>query len=511
MRRHDFCTVPARRAILLAAPGLALGGAAGAGERNPFTLGVASGEPGPVGVVLWTRLAPEPLQPDGGMEPAPVPVDWVLAEDAGLRRVARSGRAMARPEEAHAVHVELSGLQPGREYWYRFTAMGAASPVGRTRTAPPPGAMPAELRIAIGSCQHYEHGHFGAHRLIAASAPDLVLFLGDFIYEASWGRNLVRRHGAPTARTLDEYRVRHALYRTDPDLQAASAAAPWMVTWDDHEVANDYANDIGERERGAPFLERRAAGYRAFWEHMPLPRAARPEGPHARLYRRARFGGLADIHVLDDRQYRDPQPCQPPDRGGASRVTEAACPVLHDPARSLLGAAQEAWLADGLRRGGARWTIVAQQTRMARFGGGRVPPVYWTDGWDGYPAARRRLLEALATQGGTPLVLGGDIHAFMAAELRTDFDRAEAPPVAVEFVATSITSQNGARYAVPYAGDPHIAFADAAPRGWLALRLTPARAEAEMMALEDVRERMTGASVLRRYVVEAGRPRLVAG
>lgn len=504
----------ARRAALLAAPAVALAGALRSQPRTPFTLGVASGEPTPSGVVLWTRLAPEPLRPDGGMPPAPVPVDWVVAEDRALRRIVARGQESAIAGEAHSIHAEVSGLRPGRDYWYRFTALGAASPVGRTRTAPAASGMPDALRIAIASCQQYEHGYFGAHRLIAASAPDLVLFLGDFIYEASWGRNLVRHHGTPTARTLDDYRARHALYRADEDLQACCAAAPWMVTWDDHEVSNDYANDVGERERGAAFLERRAAGYRAFWEHMPLPRAAKPRGANARLHRRAAFGGLAEIHVLDDRQYRDVQACQRPDRGGATRVTEEACPALADPARSILGREQEAWLLDGLRQGHARWTLIAQQTRMARLGGERTPPVYWTDGWDGYPASRRRILEALAARRpdqGTPLVLGGDIHAFLAAELRPDFDRPETPPVAVEFVGTSITSQNNARYAEHYPRDPHIAFADASHRGWMALRLTRGRAELDMMAIRDPADRMTGAFPLRRYVVEAGRPRLVRG
>jgi alkaline phosphatase D len=504
-----------RRGLLLAAPGLALSGALpahGAGAQ-PFSLGVASGDPTPTGVVLWTRLAPDPVQ-GGGMAPEPVAVEWVIAEDEALRRPVRRGRMMAVPEEAHSVHLEIDGLQPDRWYFYRFTAMGEASPVGRTRTAPAPGSMPRALHIAVGSCQHYEHGFYAAHRQIAASAPDLVAFLGDYIYEASWGRNLLRRHGAPTARTLEDYRNRHALYRSDPDLQAAHAACPWLVTWDDHEVANDYADAIGERERGEPFLARRAAGYQAFWEHMPLPRSAKPEGPNARLYRRAAFGNLASFHILDDRQYRHPQPCQPPDRGGATRVTEEACPELVDPARSLLGTAQEAWLQDGLRRDGARWTLILQQTRMARLGSGQGAPVYWTDGWDGYPAARRRLLETLAVRpagAGTPLVLGGDIHAFLAAELRPDFDRPETPPVAVELVTTSVTSQSGGRYAVPYARDPHIAFADAGHRGWLSLRLTPDAAQARMQAIADIASAASPVFTLRDYVIEAGSSRLRPG
>ncbi len=507
-----------RRGLVLAAPALAFATAARGQGSTPFTLGVASGEPSPTGVVLWTRLAPDPLQ-GGGMGAAPVEVTWMIAEDEALRRPVRQGTAMAVAADAHSLHVEVEGLQPGRWYWYRFTAMGQASAIGRTRTAPAPGTMPTSLHVAVAACQQYEHGFFGAHRHIAASAPDLVAFLGDYIYEASWGRNLVRHHGTPTARTLADYRNRYALYHGDADLQAAHAACPWLVTWDDHEVANDYANDVGERERGASFLARRAAAYQAFWEHMPLRRAAKPEGPNTRLHRRVAFGDLAEFHMLDDRQYRDPQACQAEGRGGSTRVTFPGCPAMADPARSILGADQEAWLEDGLRRGRARWSVVGQQTRMARLGSaGTVPPgsagaapVYWTDGWDGYQPARRRLLEAMERAPGTALVLGGDIHAFLAAELRPDFDRPETPPVAVEFVATSITSQSGGRYAVPYVNDPHIAFADASRRGWLSLRLTAGRAEAAMQAVVDAADPATAAQTLRRYVVEAGRPRLLAG
>ncbi len=505
-----------RRTLLLAAPALALAGALparAAGGRQPFTLGVASGEPAPNGVVLWTRLAPDPLR-GGGMPDEPVPVDWVIAEDERLRRPVRSGRVMALPEEAHSIHLELDGLQPDRWYFYRFTTMGEASPVGRTRTAPAPGTTSRSLNIAVASCQQYEQGFFAAHRHIADSSPDLVAFLGDYIYEASWGRNLVRSHGGPTARTLEDYRNRYALYRADADLQAAHAACPWLVTWDDHEVSNDYGGEIGERERGEPFLARRAAAYQAFWEHMPLPRSAKPQGPNARIFRRAAFGDLAEFHVLDDRQYRDPHACQLAGRGGAARVTEAECGALMDPARSLLGAEQEAWLTEGLRRGRGRWTLILQQTRMARLGGGQGAPVYWTDGWDGYQPARRRLLETLAErrpEQGTPLVLGGDIHAFLAAELRPDFDRPETPSVAVEFVATSVTSQSNARYAAQYPRDPHIAFGDASRRGWLALRLTPEAALAEMRALADVTDASTPAETLRRFAVEAGQPRLRPG
>ncbi|WP_426956489.1 alkaline phosphatase D family protein [Muricoccus radiodurans] len=503
--------LPRRRSLLragLALPGLALLGCAGArAAEDPFSLGVASGEPGPDHVVLWTRLAPQPRN-GGGMAPDPVPVDWVVARDPALRDVAQRGQATAVPEDAHSVHADIRGLEPDRPYWYRFTALGVASPVGRTRTAPRAGAMPASLRFAVASCQQYEHGYFGAYRHMVAEEPDVVVFLGDYIYEASWGRNLVRHHDSPTARDLEGYRDRYALYKSDPDLQAAHAAAPWLVTWDDHEVSNDYANDRGERERDEPFLARRAAAYKAFWEHMPLPESVRPRGASARIFRRADFGDLAAFHILDDRQYRDHQPCQRPDRGGATRVRAGECAERDDPARSLLGLEQERWLRDGLASSSARWNILAQQTRMARLGGGD-PPVYWTDGWDGYPAARRRLMDALTeTRARNPIVIGGDIHAHLVAELRPDFDRPETPPVAVEFTGTSITSQGG-RYRETYPNEPHIAYANGDHRGYVTVALTPGAAQAELRAVASVADRNTGISTLRRYRVESGRSGLL--
>ena len=472
---------------------------------NPAQLDAVHHLSGPC-LVLWTRLMGIDLPPS-------VPVQWELARDEAFTDIAARGTETAEAAWAHSVHAEPAALSPGRWYWYRFTALGQRSPVGRTRTAPADDAT-ATLRFAIASCQRWDHGHFAAWRHLATQPLDLVMFLGDYIYEYPSRPDAVRAVDGPLLRTLAQYRQRYAQYKGDEALQAAHAAMPWLMIWDDHEVENDHSRERGQTLSGAAFQALRAAAYQAWWEHMPVAQAMRPVGPELRIYDRFRWGRLASIHALDDRQYRDPQPCQPPDRGGATRVTEEACPALNDPARSLLGQAQEAWLAEGLRLGRSRWTLVAQQTRMARFGGDLTPPVYWTDGWDGYPPARRRLLETLAQRGrgqGTPLVLGGDVHAFMAADLRPDFDRPETPSVAVEFVGTSITSQSGARYAVPYARDPHIAFADASQRGWLALKLTPGRAEAEMMALADVRDRMTTASVLRRFTVEAGRPLLVPG
>ncbi|GAB4178451.1 MAG: alkaline phosphatase D family protein [Thalassobaculales bacterium] len=507
-----------RRALLRGAGAAALLGAAGCQPfatgrhfaADPFTLGVASGYPGPQGVVLWTRLAPRPLEPGGGMPAEAVPVAWEVADDEGFHRPVAAGTAVAAPELAHAVHVEVSGLAPGRWYFYRFHAGGATSPTGRTRTGLPAGAPADRLRLAYASCQHYEQGYFAAYRHMVAGGPDLILHLGDYIYESSWGRDHVRKHDAPEPLTLDDYRIRHALYRSDRDLQAAHAACPWLVTWDDHEVDNDYAGAQSEHlDPPAAFLARRAAAYRAYYEHMPLPRAMLPVGPDARLYSRTGFGRLLDISMLDDRQYRDPQGCPPPARGGGARVV-ADCAALAEPSRSLLGAAQEAWLEAGLAAGSATWTVIGQQTLMAQIDRRRGPArAFWTDGWDGYPHARRRLLQAIAARPSlNALVLGGDVHAFWVADLKTDFDDDRAPVVATEVCGSSITSQAQpvTAHLAWAAENPHVKAVDAAHRGYVALDLTPAQAEFALVGMADVRQPGSPARVLSRWVVEPGRP-----
>jgi hypothetical protein len=212
---------------------------------DPFKLGVASGYPAPDGFVLWTRLV-------GAQEP--VRVRWEIFADDALRKVVASGDATAEAEWAHSVHEEAKGLEPGRPYWYRFTAGDAQSPVGRTRTAPMAASTPERLRFAFASCQQYEQGYYGAYRHMVADELDLAVFLGDYIYESSWGRDHVRKHDAPEPYTLADYRGRYQLYKSDPDLQAAHAAMPWIVTWDDHEVDNDYADDRPEDELLRPRL-----------------------------------------------------------------------------------------------------------------------------------------------------------------------------------------------------------------------------------------------------------------
>jgi alkaline phosphatase D len=248
------------------------------------------------------------------------------------------------------------------------------------------------LRLAVASCQHWEFGSYAAHRHIVAESPDLVAFLGDYIYE--WGPYQLRHPDRPTRTnesfTLADYRARYAQYKSDPDLQAAHLAAPWIVAWDDHEVANDYAGLVDER-LSSTFAERRAAAYQAFYEHMPVRLPDPRRFDNVRMYQRYDWGRLARLHVLDDRQYRSPEVCPKPGRGGSNVVNARACPGLRDPARTMLGGEQDAWLAQGLSTSRARWNILAQQTLMAQM---TYAPIvtpedgrFWTDGWDGYPAA----------------------------------------------------------------------------------------------------------------------------
>ncbi|MBV9835254.1 MAG: alkaline phosphatase D family protein [Alphaproteobacteria bacterium] len=483
-------------AILRAQPRLA---------STPFTLGVASGYPRSDRVVLWTRLAPTPLE-GGGMPDTPVDVAWELAEDERFARVAARGTFRATTAEAHSVHVEAGGLQPARPYWYRFHAAGHTSPVGRTQTAPADTAKPERLRLALASCQQYEQGWFSAFRHMAAEPLDLVVHVGDYIYEMSWGQRHVRKHGAANPTTLPEYRDRYALYKSDPDLQAAHAACPWVVTWDDHEVENDYTNDRSPMTSDRSFfLRRRAAAYRAWYEHMPVPPSMAPNGPNARIYDSWRFGDLVDLFLLDDRQYRAHHACTE-GKGGRAMYTD--CAERLDPKRTMLGAAQETWIRDELARSRGRWTLIAQQTLMAetnRAAASANEPSYWMDGWDGYPAARQRLLDAMAARrNANHVVLGGDVHMYAVADLRAG----NGPVIASEFVGTSITSQgpSAERVRTLSARNPHLKYVRGDKRGYVLVDITPTACQAHFDVVNDVTDPKTGKSRLASFAVAAGKP-----
>ncbi len=519
LRRAASCGMPAsqrRRDVLRAAAALAssallqpISSVARAQPRfssYPFTLGVASGCPRAHSVVLWTRLAPEPLA-GGGMPPESIEVRWELASDAQFHDIVRKGSERAVAELAHSVRVEVGGLAPARWYWYRFIAGDAVSPPGRTRTAPAPGDAPARLAFAFASCQQYEQGYYAAYRHMAREDLDLVVFLGDYIYESSWGREHVRKHVTPEPYTLSDYRIRYAQYKSDEDLQRMHALAPWLVTWDDHEVQNDYANDRSQ-DLDPGFLARRAAAYQAYFEHMPLRAISTPRGSALRLYDSYEFGDLAHVYVLDDRQYRSHQACPREGRGGSNRVAD--CAERLDAQRTLLGAEQERWLAEGLGTSRARWNVIAQQTVMAQLDRTAGPgQSFWTDGWDGYPAARARLLGAIVQhKTPNPLVISGDVHCNWVADLKADFDAPQSPVIATEFCGTSITSQGPSQKQVleMLAENAHLRYGYGPKRGYVKMDLRPDACTATLRALDSEKRADSGISTLATFVVENGRP-----
>ena len=505
--RRDFLRVGRNVASLVALGAMP---ACGRGRRirvlsDPFTFGVASGDPLPRSVVLWTRLAPTALESAGALADA-VAVDWEIAEDEAFTRVARTGSAVALPELGHSVHVEVEGLEPGREFFYRMIAGSEASPVGRTKTGPPSDAPLDELRLAFASCQHYEHGFFTALRHLSNEDLDLIVHLGDYIYEGSSVLDRVRQHEGPEIMTLDDYRARYTMYRADADLQAAHAAAPWVVTSDDHEVDNDYAAEISEN-RASPeaFLLRRAAAYQAYYEFMPLRRSSMPAGPDMQLYRRLRFGNLVEMNLLDTRQYRSPQPCG----GGGNRPT---CATHISDEQTILGQQQRRWLFEGLAASGARWNVLAQQVMVARLRRINDEGIEtWSmDKWDGYPAERQALLDLLA-EGGTlnPIVLTGDIHSNWVTDLKRDFDDESSEIVGTEFVGTSLTSGGNGR-AMSDGGqrsmtdNPHVRFYNG-QRGYVTATVTPELWTTEFRIVPSVTQPGGGVETAARFVVEEGR------
>jgi alkaline phosphatase D len=473
----------------------------------PFTLGVASGEPVSTGVVLWTRLAPEPLN-GGGAGAEPVVVGWEVAEDETFGRIAQRGTVVARPAWAHSVHVEVSGLEPARWYFYRFMAGDEISPVGRTRTAPAASELPQRWRFGLGSCQHFEQGFYAAHRHLKAEDLDVMVFVGDYIYEGPGRADNVRRHVGGEARTLADYRNRHAQYKTDQDLQRLHAAVPWLVTWDDHEVDNNYAGTRSE-SLDPDFRRRRAAAYRAYFEHMPLRQRARPTASRTVLRSRRDWGRLARMHLLDGRQRRTPQTCPPAGRGGAALIDER-CPERHSPGRTMLGKPQEAWLNEGLRAVPERWNFIAQQTLMARA---RVTvdgrPRVSSDAWDGYPAARDRMFAAIADNGlRSCVVLSGDAHTAHVCDLKRDFDDDQAPVIAAEFCGTSITTRGRAQSATDaiLRDNPHILYGDSARRGYVVVDVTPEHCTVLLRVIDNPADRHAGVLTAATFIVDAGHP-----
>ncbi|AND38007.1 alkaline phosphatase D family protein [Cytobacillus oceanisediminis] len=460
-------------------------------SKYPFTLGVASGDPLSDSVVLWTRLAPDPLN-GGGMPHHAVPVKWELAADEHFRKVVKRGTEIAVPDLAHSVHVEAEGLMPDTVYYYRFKSGNELSPIGKTKTLPAAGAKVSGLSFAFASCQQYEHGFFTAYQHMAKENLDLVIHLGDYIYEYGPNEYIsptgnVRHHSGQEIISLEDYRNRHAQYKTDPHLREAHAAFPWVVTWDDHEVENNYAAGIPEKGQSAEaFIKRRAAAYQAYYEHMPLRLSSMPNGDGMQLYREFSYGSLASFLVLDSRQYRDDQA-----NGDGSKPHT---PESLDPTRTLLGNEQEQWVESNLASSNAHWNVLAQQVFFAQRNFGSIAsPKFSMDAWDGYPAARQRLTDfAVSNNIGNLIVLTGDVHASWASNILTDYNDPNAKLIGAEFVGTSITSGgNGSDVRADtektLAENPHIKFFNNY-RGYVRCRVTPEQWRADYRVLPFVTE-----------------------
>ncbi|MFD3517888.1 alkaline phosphatase D family protein [Streptomyces sp. NPDC058657] len=525
--RRRFLTLTGAAAALAFAtnlPGGAEAHAASVGDfdakrltEDPFTLGVASGDPRPGSVLLWTRLAPRPYETDSGLPKSRVRVEWEIAHDERFRRVVRRGTALAHPEFHHSVHVEVEGLGPDRVLHYRFRAGKWVSPAGRTRTAPAPGARAGELRLGVVSCQAYHDGYYTAYRHLAGEDVDAVLHLGDYLYEyavnATGGarqytdRRLPAHFNRETV-TLEDYRLRYALYKTDPDLRAAHAAHPFVVTWDDHETENNYAggtpeNDVPPEE----FLLRRAAAYRAYWENQPLRAPQRPTGADMRLYRRLRFGRLAQFDILDTRQYRSDQAY-----GDGWQVPG---PESQDPRRTMTGAAQERWLTDGWRQGPRPvWNVVPQQVTFSERRDRATPGFKLSmDSWDGYPASRERILAGAESAGvKNLLVLTGDVHVSYGLDIKRDFRDPLSRTVGTEIVTTSISSgkdgaDKPANWETLTGANPHLRHYNGR-RGYALVALTAQQARVDFRTVVAVSTPGAPVTTAASYVTEAGNPGL---
>ncbi|MDT7726249.1 MAG: alkaline phosphatase [Actinomycetota bacterium] len=473
--------------------------------RDPFQLGIASGDPLPDSVVLWTRLAPSPLNPDGygGMPDASYVVGWELANDQAFSSVVQSGTATASRAGGHAVHIEPTGLDPAREYFYRFKSEGYISPVGRTRTAPALGAPVNQLKYAMSSCQHWEEGWYHAHRAIVADNPDLIVFLGDYMYEKPSGQDAALKVRGLAATdettTLALYRARHAQHKTDPDLQAAHAVAPWVVVFDDHEVVNNWNGTTAPATAA-----RKTAAFQAFYENMPIRSTAKPSGASITIYRQLNWGNLARFHMMDTRQYRSAQ------------AAANDCTAYRSTSRTITGSAQETWLLNAFNTKPATWDFLGQQVFFAQRDTDGVSTTCdnGSDSWDGYRSSRDRITKGWVDRKvPNPIVLTGDVHRHWAADLRQNYFDHTAPIVGSELVTTSVTSTSAGALpptAAWYANNPHVKYCQGM-RGYVRVTTTPAQMRADFVTVSNALERDPAKVTIktdRSYVVQAGKPGL---
>ena len=493
-------------------------------KHNPFTLGVASGSPNHHSVVLWTRLMSDASSGQSYFATSDITLQWEVADDEHFKVNRRTGQVVALAALAHSVHLELDGLQSDRWYFYRFQMGDAQSTTGRTRTLPHPEAMVQKLRVAYASCQRWEHGYFSAYDHMCQENLDMVLFLGDYIYEYAGAANAVRLPTGGWVSSLSDYRDRYALHKSEKGLQAMHAQCPWLVTWDDHEVSNDYAG-LARGQSGNisfDFAAQRARAYQAFYEHMPLRASALTrsieglaQGAEMRIYGQVAYGKLANFYLLDDRQYRDRQVCNKLGGYGSSFVDPDQCEEWLDPKRTLLGAQQEQWLNQSFaqaRNDTRVWNVVAQQTifgrRDFRTGPGRY---LWNDGWDGYSAARQRMTQSMQSNAlKNPVLIGGDVHENWVGHVMADAYKDDSAPVGVEFCGAGITARAGgnSKIAERLKENPHFVFAEGERKGYGVVEFTSKQIQTELRVVDDVRQPITKIETLAKFAVEAGLPKL---
>ena len=470
---------------------------------NPFSMGVASGDPLPDSVVLWTRLAPKPLE-GGGMPSEPVEVHWELAADDSFNQIIQQGKEMAVPQMGHSVHVEVFDLEPSRHYYYRFRSDNQVSPIGRTKTAPPYGQDLAEMNFAFASCQNYQSGYYTAYEHMVKEDLDVVFFLGDYIYEGGGNKESRSHYPGKEIMTLEEYRIRYGQYKSDPALMAAHAAFPWIVTPDDHEVDNNWGGEGPPYEDNEAFLARRSAAFQAYYEHMPLRKSAMPMNMNMQLYRRFRFGNLAEFSVLDTRQFRTNFAC--------NDGWKADCEERLDPTRTMLGLSQEHWLFENLSRSSTRWNVLAQQVQIAEVGREIESKVHYSmDKWSGYAATRQRLFDTVLSHDVSNfVVLTGDSHKNWVNHLLSDFSNPKSEVLGTEIMGTSIASggdgvdmnEMGMKFMKE---NPHVRFYNA-QRGYVRCKVTPEEMRTEFKVLPYISR--PGAPVHTRatFVVKNGVP-----
>jgi alkaline phosphatase D len=464
--------------------------------KNPFGLGVASGDPRADSVILWARLAPNPLAEDGlgAMTAEPVDVVWEVATDDRFAKLVTRGVATAEPDAGHSLHVDASSLEPATDYYYRFTVGEYSSPVGRTRTLPAPDAAAPKFALAIANCQMLDAGRYAAYRHMADEDVDLVVHLGDYIYEFAGPRSFPKR----VPENLADYRVRYASYRDDADLRAAHARFPFVATWDDHEVRNNYMGDtLPEDVPAEDVAALRAAAYRAWWEYLPT-RAPAPESAEVPIYQTIDIGALARIYMLDTRQFAAVPPCR-------DSVSDdyGDCGARTDEDRSLLGADQERWFADATAASTATWNIVGNPVVLAGIDAGIDADAYYLDCWDGYPQARQRFLGSVAGVE-NPVVLTGDYHQGMVLDVHREPFFTGSDLIATEFMAPPISSVLFSQDVSPRT--PHLR-QQIDKHGYITVAVEPERLTTTFRVIDDVADAKAPIRTESTWEVGAGNPR----